>query len=97
VVVLAWTVVAIPVTLVNWFATLVLGRTPDGLHAWTARFLRYWTHVTAYEYLIADPFPSFRGWAGTYPVDLDIAPPAPQPRWTTLLRIVLVIPAYVLA
>jgi 2-(1,2-epoxy-1,2-dihydrophenyl)acetyl-CoA isomerase len=95
--VLGWAAVAVPVTLVNWFVTLVRGQTPDGLHAWTARFLRYWTHVTAYEYLIADPFPGFRGWAGTYPIDLDISPPAPQQRWTTLLRIVLVIPAYVLA
>ena len=93
---LCWAAAAVPVTVVNWFVTLVRGKTPDGLHAWTARFLRYWTHVTAYVWLIADPFPGFRGWYGTYPVDLDIAPPEPQERWKTLLRLILVIPAYVL-
>jgi hypothetical protein len=67
------------------------------MHAWLARFLRYWTHVNAYEFLIADPFPGFRGWFGTYPIDLDVAPSAPQERWTTLLRLVLALPAFVLA
>ena len=59
--------------------------------------MRYQVHVNAYLYYAADPYPSFRGWAGTYPVDLDIEPPGPQPRWKTLLRIVLAIPAYVFA
>jgi 2-(1,2-epoxy-1,2-dihydrophenyl)acetyl-CoA isomerase len=90
-----WTYVAIPVTIVNWFITLLRGRPSDGVHAWTSRFVRYQVHVNAYVYLVADPYPSFRGWAGRYPVDLAIAPPAPQERWKTALRIVLAIPAYV--
>ena len=69
---------------------------PHGLHDWTARCVRYWTQVQAYTWLIADPYPGFRGWPGTYPVDLDVAPPAPQARWTTLFRLILAIPAYVL-
>jgi hypothetical protein len=52
-------------------------------------------HVNAYVFYVADPFPPFRGWRGGYPVDLAIAPPAPQSRWKTALRIVLGIPAYV--
>ena len=52
--------------------------------------------MQAYTWLIADPYPGFRGWPGTYPIDLDVAPPAPQPRWTTLFRLILAIPAYVL-
>jgi len=92
-----WGLVAVPVALVNWVVTLAKGRTPDGLHAWNARFLRYFVHVSAYEYYVADPFPSFRGWFGTYPVDLEIAPPQPQSRWKTLLRIVLAIPPYFFA
>ena len=67
-----------------------------GLSSWVSRFVRFQTHVYAYVYLVADRYPPFRGWAGTYPVDLAIDPPGPQPRWKTLLRIVLVIPAYVL-
>jgi 2-(1,2-epoxy-1,2-dihydrophenyl)acetyl-CoA isomerase len=92
-----WTYVALPVALVNWFITLVRGTPSVGVHAWTARLVRYQTHVYAYLYLVADPYPSFRGWPGSYPVDLAIAPPAEQVRWKTAFRILLAIPAYVLA
>ena len=92
-----WSIVAALVAVVDWIITLVRGRSPDGVHAWLARFVRYQAHVYAYTYLVADPFPSFRGWAGTYPIDVEIAPPARQARWKTALRIVWVIPAYVLA
>jgi hypothetical protein len=92
-----WALAVVPVAIVNWAITLAKGRTPDGLHAWNARFLRYWVHVNAYVNLVAEPFPRFRGWLGTYPIDLDVEPPAPQVRWKTALRIVLAIPAYVFA
>ena len=92
-----WTYVAFFVAIVDWFITLVRGRSPARLHGWLARFVRYQTHVYAYAYLIADPFPGFRGWRGTYPIDLDVAPPRPQARWKTALRILLIIPAYVFA
>lgn len=92
-----WVLVAFPVAIVNWTITLIRGRSPRGLHDWFARLIRYYTHVYAYLTLIADPYPSFRGWAGTYPVDLDVAAPVVQARWKTLLRLLLAIPAYVLA
>jgi 2-(1,2-epoxy-1,2-dihydrophenyl)acetyl-CoA isomerase len=92
-----WSIVAALVAVVDWVITLVRGRSPDGVHSWLARFVRYQAHVYAYTYLVADPFPSFRGWAGTYPIDVEIAPPTQQARWKTALRIVWVIPAYVLA
>jgi 2-(1,2-epoxy-1,2-dihydrophenyl)acetyl-CoA isomerase len=91
-----WTYVLAPVALVNWVIALVRGRPAVGLSSWVSRFVRFQTHVYAYVYLVADRYPPFRGWAGTYQVDLAIDPPGPQPRWKTLLRIVLVIPAYVL-
>jgi 2-(1,2-epoxy-1,2-dihydrophenyl)acetyl-CoA isomerase len=92
-----WTYIALPVTVVNWFITLVRGRPSEGVHAWTSRFIRYQAHVYAYIYLVADPYPSFRGWPGRYPIDVAIAPPTEQARWKTLLRVILVIPAYVFA
>jgi hypothetical protein len=92
-----WSIVALLVAIVDWFITLFRGRSPASVHAFLARFVRYQAHVYAYTYLVADPFPSFRGWFGTYPIDVAIAPPAPQARWKTLLRIVWVIPAYVFA
>ena len=93
----AWLYLALPVAVVNWVIVLARGTAPSGLHAWNARFLRYWTHVQAYAWLISDPFPGFRGWYGTYPVDLEIAPRRAQARWKTLLRLPLAIPAYVLS
>lgn len=92
----AWLYLALPVAIVNWVVLLARGRPLTGLHGWTARFVRYWTHVQAYTWLVSDPFPGFRGWYGNYPIDLDVAPPRPQARWKTLLRLPLAIPAYVL-
>jgi 2-(1,2-epoxy-1,2-dihydrophenyl)acetyl-CoA isomerase len=92
----AWLYLALPVAVVNWFIVLVRGEAPAGLHAWSARMVRYLTHVQAYMWLVADPFPGFRGWPGTYPVDLDVAARQRQARWKTLLRLPLAIPAYVL-
>jgi 2-(1,2-epoxy-1,2-dihydrophenyl)acetyl-CoA isomerase len=92
-----WTYVALPVSLVNWVIGLVRGRPARGVQAWMARLVRYQVHVYAYLYLVADPYPSFRGWFGTYPIDLEIEASERQPRWKTLLRPVLAIPAYVFA
>lgn len=87
-----WWLAVIVVAIVNWFATLFTGRSPDALHGFLARFVRYATHVTAYICLLADEYPLFSGRAG-YPVDLEIDPPAPQSRWSTFLRPLLAIPA----
>ena len=88
-----WGVIAVLALLVNWFATLFTGRSPDGLHNFLATFLRYTTHVRAYTLLIADPYPGFTGAQGSYPIDLEVAPPQPQSRLTVFFRIILAIPA----
>ncbi len=90
-----WGVIAILAWIVSWFATLFMGRTPDGLHTFLATFLRYVTHLRAYLLLIADPFPGFAGRPGSYPIDLDVDPPAPQNRLTVFFRIILAIPALI--
>jgi len=92
-----WTLLALLVGIVNWFIALVRGRTPASVHAWFERYLRYTTHVGAYALLLADPYPRFRGWRGTYPVDLRVGPPVAQPRWKIAVRIVLALPALVFA
>jgi uncharacterized membrane protein (DUF485 family) len=91
-----WSVVAAFAILVNWVATLINGRSPEGLHRFLAAWVRYSTHLTAYLYLVADPFPGFRGRLGTYPVDLEIDGPEPQNRWKTGFRFILAIPALIL-
>ena len=78
-----WTYLAIPVAIVNWVIGLARGRPSTRLHAWVARLVRYQAHVYAYVYFVADPYPSFRGWYGTYPVDLVVGPATDQARWKT--------------
>jgi hypothetical protein len=91
-----WAVIALLAAVVNWFATLFTGRSPDGLHTFLATFLRYTTHVRAYTLLIADPYPGFTGKPG-YPIDLEVDPPQPQSRLTVFFRIILAIPALFVA
>ena len=91
-----WSVVAAFAILVNWVASLINGSSPEGLHKFLAAWVRYSTHLTAYLYLVADPFPGFRGRLGTYPVDLEIDGPEPQNRWKTGFRFILAIPAWIL-
>lgn len=81
---------------IHWLATLIAGRPVGALHSLYARTLRYGTQVSAYFHLLSDPFPPFGG-GGTYPVDLELEAPEAQSRLVTLFRIILVIPAWLLA
>ena len=94
-----WSTVAFVVAVINWFATLVKGQSPQGLHDFLANYLRYATQVEAYLLLAGNPFPPF--FVGSrmtaYPIDLEVAAPAPQNRWKTLFRLVLALPTLVLA
>ena len=92
-----WGIVASLAVLVAWFAALALGRVPDGLHEFIARYSRANTHLYAYVLLLADPWPPFGGTPGSYPVDLRVAPPAPQSRLSVFFRLLLAIPALVLS
>jgi hypothetical protein len=90
-----WGIVASLAVLVAWFAALFTGGVPVGLHGFLAAFLRYSTRVTAYVFLLADPFPPFTS-GDTYPIDARIDPPQPQSRLTVFFRLVLAIPALIL-
>src|SRR6266516_5911378 len=91
-----WGLVAAMAAIANWFATLVRGQSPEGLHNFLATYLRYQTHVYAYVLLLADPFPGFGGKPG-YPIDIEIDTPQPQNRWTVAFRLILAIPAYIVS
>jgi hypothetical protein len=91
-----WGIAVFFAAIASWFATLINGQTPDGLHAFIAQYTRYGTHVAGYFYLVADPYPSFSGNA-PYPTDAAIAPPAPQNRWTVAFRIILAIPVMIVS
>ncbi|MFL5912591.1 MAG: DUF4389 domain-containing protein [Gaiellaceae bacterium] len=92
-----WGIAAAVVLLIAWFAALFTGRVPTGMHDFLARYVRYQVHVYAYATLAADPYPGFGGEEGTYPVDLRVAPPVQQGRLGVFFRIVLAIPALVVA
>ena len=87
-----WSIVVWFAAIVAWLVGLATGRVPDGLHAFLAAYTRYYTHLDAYLWIAADPYPGFTGTPG-YPVDLEIASPAPQSRLTILFRLILAIPA----
>ncbi len=92
-----WGIVAFFAAIGNWFATLFTGTAPAGLHSFLARFLRYGVHVFAYLNLVGNPFPGFAGAEGSYPIELRVAERAVQNRWTVGFRLVLVLPAILIA
>jgi Domain of unknown function (DUF4389) len=87
---------AFTLAFVVWLAVLVERQAPGSLHRFLASYTRYTVHLTAYLCLAADPYPPFTG-SKSYPVDVEIDPPAPQRRLAAAFRIVLAIPAFVLA
>jgi hypothetical protein len=91
-----WAVAAFFVAILNWAVTLVMGRSHEPLHRFLARFVRCTIHVLAYLNLGAETLPSFDGKPG-YPIDVEIDPPRRQNRWTVGFRIVLAVPALLLA
>ena len=87
---------AIVIAFVTWLFVLVLGRVPKSLHRFLANYTRYTAHLLAYLCLAADPYPGFSG-DGSYPVDIEIDPPAKQRRLGAAVRLVLAIPAFMLS
>jgi hypothetical protein len=92
-----WAVPAVSAALLAWVLALVLGRVPRFLHRFLAAFVRATTHVFAFLYVVGRQFPGFVGREGSYPIDLAIAPPARQGRLGVLARVLLVLPALLLA
>lgn len=92
-----WSIAAVVAAVINWFATLFSGQPPQGLYNFLSAYVRYLTHVYAYILLAANPFPGFTGDPDSYPLDVEIDPPARQRRWVTAFRIVLALPALLLA
>jgi hypothetical protein len=91
-----WTIAAVLLGIVNWFATLFTGAPPRFFHRFFSAYVRYQLHVYAFGSLAANPFPGFTGTAGTYPLDLALPEqPQRQNRWKTAFRIILVIPAWI--
>lgn len=91
-----WFSLATLVAIANWIATLISGAPSPMLHRFLSAYVRYVTHVVAYLSLAANPYPGFAGRPG-YPIDVEIDPPARQNRWVTGFRLLLAVPAVLLA
>jgi hypothetical protein len=93
-----WGFVIDIVVILNWFATLVMGRPPRPFHRFISAYLRYQLHVFAFISLAANPFPGFTGTPGRYPLDLVLPDePQQQHRAKTLFRLILVVPAWLVS
>jgi len=82
------------VVFVAWFAILFTGKYPAGMYEFIAGFLRFYTRLNAYTYLVVDQYPPFEGGEHPeYPVRLKIGPPqAKYSRLLVFFRFILVIP-----
>jgi hypothetical protein len=96
---LLWTIPAVVAGVLNWLCALVVGHALRPFHRFLSRYLRYSTHLSAFLFMVGNPFPGFTGKPGTYPIELELPPPEPEPqrRLVTLFRAVLALPAFVVA
>jgi hypothetical protein len=92
-----WGIAVYFVLFVVWIVAIFTGRVPDPLHSFLAHYLRALTHLSAYLFLLANPWPPFGGEPGTYPVDLRVEAAVQQSRLTIFFRLLLAIPAFVLS
>lgn len=94
---LLWGLAAWLALIANWFVLLVRGRPAQPIHRFVGRLVRYQAHVYAFAQLVANPFPGFTGRPGGYPVDVHIPEPERQPRLVTAFRLILALPAAIIA
>jgi hypothetical protein len=93
-----YSIAAFVVVVIAWFAILFTGRYPSGMFGFMAGFIRYYTQVNAYAFLLADRFPQFGGgsYGDGYPVQVGVDEPERLSRLTTFFRSIMLIPAYLI-
>jgi hypothetical protein len=92
-----WSVAAFVAAVVGWLVALFTGRLPVPLHRFLAAYVRYTSHLFAFVTVVGGPFPGFDGRQGSYPIEIELGPPEQQPRLVTLFRLVLALPALIVA
>ena len=94
-----WTVGVFFVAIVGWLIALVTGRLTGGLHRFFCKYVNYTAHLFGYLLLVTNPYPEFVGDFGPLNA-LDIKlpdEPVLQPRWKTLVRLVIALPSLFVA
>jgi hypothetical protein len=95
--VVLWSIAVFFAAIANWVAALVTGRPPAGLHRFLSAYVRYRVHLGAYAGMTANPYPGFVGEEGEYPIDVRLPGPEPQSRWKVFFRLILWVPAWLIA
>jgi hypothetical protein len=95
-VIAVWSLLAPPAVAVAWLALLIEGRLPAWLHRFLAAYLRYVGQASAWFHLLSGRYPDPLHTL-EHPFAVDVLERPRQPRLITLGRIVLALPALVLA
>ena len=88
--------VSIASLVISWFAALILGQLPAWSFQFLGGYLVYRTRIYAYFMLLLDAYPPFAWAAPEYPVQIWLRPDKLN-RLAVLFRIILVIPAAIVA
>jgi uncharacterized protein DUF4389 len=96
IVVAVWSLVAAPAVAIAWLALLIEGRLPAWLDHFIAAFVRYVGQVTAWFFLLSARYPDPLH-TQAHPFAVELPERLRQPRLVTLFRLVLAIPALLLA
>ena len=91
-------IAAFVIVVVGWFGALFTGRLPDFAEDFLSGYLRWVVRVEAYLWFLTDEYPPFTlAPAPAYPVQLELPPATDLNRLAVLFRIILVIPAAIVA
>jgi Domain of unknown function (DUF4389) len=84
------------VVVICWFAALFVGRLPNSLGEFLAGYLRWASRFYSYLFLLTDKYPPFELGDAEYPVRVLVRPGRLN-RLAVFFRLILAIPAYILA
>ena len=87
-----WSLLALPVVVVGWFAAILVARLPARAHRFLRAYLRYAAATSAWLNLVTRRYPRLRG-SASLSVDAERER---QPRLTVVFRVLLAVPALVL-
>jgi hypothetical protein len=90
------TVVALVVAVMGWCVALAAGRPPRPVAEFLTGYLRWQARLGAYLFLLTDVYPPFTLHDAGYPVRVTTRP-GPLNRWAVAFRLVLAVPALVVA
>ena len=91
-------IAALIVAIIGWFAALVTGHLPAFAEDFLSGVIRWGTRVRGYLHFLTDEYPPFSlDVEVNYPVQIAIPPPSDLNRLAVLFRIIIAIPAFIVA